>query len=71
MTLCVWWQQQGRELYITKHPQVHREIGKIQIEARTIKESVLDVRGGERKEGREEGFFPLKTSLVSRSKSLA
>lgn len=39
------------EIYISKHPQVHREISKIQIEARTIKEWFQDVRGGERKDG--------------------
>lgn len=42
------------EIYITKHPQVHREISKIQIESGTIKEWFQDVRGGERKEGKEE-----------------
>lgn len=39
------------EIYITKHPQVHREISKIQGDAGTIKEWFQDVRGGERKEG--------------------
>lgn len=42
------------EIYITKHPQVHREISKIQIQAGTIKEWFQDVRGGERKGGGEE-----------------
>lgn len=46
------------KIYITKHPQVCREISKIQIEAETIKEWFQDVRGGERKEGeeKEEGW---------------
>lgn len=44
------------EIYITKHPQVHREISNIEIQARTIKEWFQDVRGGERKEG--EGSLP-------------
>lgn len=39
------------EIYITKHPQVHREISRIQIQAGIIKEWFQDVRGGERKEG--------------------
>lgn len=39
------------EIYITKHPQVHREISKTGIRAGTIKEWFQDVRGGERKEG--------------------
>lgn len=61
------------EIYITKHPQVHREISKIQIQAWTIKEWFQDVRGGERKGGmrrrrRLEGF--LKASLVAHSESL-
>ncbi len=44
------------EIYITKHPQVHREISNIQIQARAIKEWFQDVRGGERKgEEEEEG----------------
>lgn len=57
------------EIYITKHPQVHREISKTGIGAGTIKEWFQDVRGGERKEGGGggglEGF--LKASLVAHS----
>lgn len=48
------------EIYITKHPQVHREISMIQMEAESIKERFQDVRGGERKGewgGWREGVF--------------
>lgn len=57
------------EIYITKHPQVHRQISKIQIQAGTIKEWFQDVRGGERKGGGGglEGF--LKASLVAHSRA--
>lgn len=45
------------EIYITKHPQVHKEISKNQTQAGTIKEWLQDVRGGERKGGGLEGFL--------------
>lgn len=51
------------EIYITKHPQVHREISKIQVEAGIIKEWFQDVRAGERKEGEGGGGLVEPESL--------